>query len=475
MATMTSTTAVVLAAGAGTRFGGAKLAAPLGGRPILQHVLDALDEAGLTDVVVVLGDEAPALESAIAWRGERRIRNPDPARGLSSSVRLGLAEVGADAAGVLLVLGDQPAITASLVRQVLDAAAGVDRPVIVPRYADDSARNPIYVARAAFGLVDEVTGDRGLGPALAAHPDLVHEVPVVGSNPDVDRPADLVAAAAATWGARVRADREQVERFREVPDGLDFYAPVRSIFRADPDRTDDPVLDALRAMVVPGETWLDIGAGAGRYALPLARTAGRVIALDASVGMLETLREDAAAHGIDNVQPVAGRWPPDLATPEVAAALGPFPCSDVALIAHVGYDIEAILPFVKAMEAAARRLCVAVLMDAQPGAVAAPLWPPVHGEARVVLPGMNELLELLRLRGRDPDLRRVPRDARIFESREALLGLVRRQLWVAEGTSADARLLAALEPIVVEESGGVRLGVDDQATVGVVSWEVGRD
>jgi molybdenum cofactor cytidylyltransferase len=470
---VTSTTAIVLAAGSGTRFGGGKLLASLGGRPILQHVLDALAEAGLDDVIVVLGDEAATIEPAIAWRGERRVLNPDPDRGLAGSVRLGLAAVGPGADGVLIVLGDQPAITGGLVRQVLDAAASVDRPVVVPRFADDSARNPIHLARAAFGLVEEVHGDRGLGPVLAAHPELVHEVPVDGSNPDVDRPADLVDAAAASWAARVRADREQVERFREVADGRDFYAPVRSIFRADPDRRDDPVLDALRALVVPGETWLDIGAGAGRYALPLARVAGRVIALDASPGMLESLEEDATAHGIDNVVSVLGRWPPGPATPDIAAALGPFPCTDVAFIAHVGYDIEAILPFVEAMETSARRLCVAVLMDAQPGSVAAPLWPAVHGEARIVLPGMNDLVELLRLRGREPALERVPRDARTFESREALVGLVRRQLWVAEGSEADGRLRAALEPLIVEDAGGVRLAVDDQTTVGVLTWEVG--
>ena len=51
--------AIVLAAGASRRFGSPKLLAALGGRPVLQHVLDAAADAGLGDVVVVLGDEAP--------------------------------------------------------------------------------------------------------------------------------------------------------------------------------------------------------------------------------------------------------------------------------------------------------------------------------------------------------------------------------------------------------------------------------
>ncbi|MEI7744839.1 MAG: NTP transferase domain-containing protein, partial [Chloroflexota bacterium] len=69
------TVGVVLAAGAGTRFGSLKMLAPLGGQPLLQHVLDALSVAGIADVVVVLGGDAAELEAAIEWRDELRIVN----------------------------------------------------------------------------------------------------------------------------------------------------------------------------------------------------------------------------------------------------------------------------------------------------------------------------------------------------------------------------------------------------------------
>ena len=135
--------------------------------------------------------------------------------------------------------------------------------------------------------------------------------------------------------------------------------------------------------VQPGETWLDIGAGAGRYALPIARvlapSGGRVIAVDPSSGMLGALAEIAAEHGIENVESVQGRWP------EVAPQVGR---ADVALIAHVSYDIAAIGPFLDAMEAAARRRGVAVLMERQPSSIADVCWPPVWGEARISLPAL---------------------------------------------------------------------------------------
>ena len=192
--------AIVLAAGAATRFGSAKQLAPLDDRPLLQHPLDALATAGIDDVVVVLGAEAAAIEEAIAWRTERRRVNPRPEDGLASSLRVGLdaaaEDPGADAA--LVVLGDQPAVRPEVLRAVMDAAGETDRPIVRPRYTADGAPNPVLVRREAWALAAGLDGDRGLGPLIARHPDLVHELPVEGTIPDVDTPADLAALESAT-------------------------------------------------------------------------------------------------------------------------------------------------------------------------------------------------------------------------------------------------------------------------------------
>ena len=137
-----------------------------------------------------------------------------------------------------------------------------------------------------------------------------------------DRSADAIAA----WGDRVRANRDQVDRLREVPDGPDFYARVTSLFRADPRRTSEPVLDLLLAQARPEDTWLDIGAGGGRYALPLALAVREVIAIDPSAGMLAVLRELMQEHAIANVRVIVGRWPPD-ATLACSSARFPSPTS----------------------------------------------------------------------------------------------------------------------------------------------------
>ena len=190
MATM-EITAIVLAAGAGTRFGGGKLAATLAGRPVLQHVLDAVRAAGVSELVVVVGPDTTDLDAAIDWHGATRVTNPDPARGLSSSVQVGIAALPATAEAALIVLGDQPMLSPGSSGRCSPRRRRPNDPSSSRRYPADGGRNPVLLGRAAFGMVEEVQGDRGLGPVIAAHPELVREVAVDGGNPDVDTRADL--------------------------------------------------------------------------------------------------------------------------------------------------------------------------------------------------------------------------------------------------------------------------------------------
>ncbi|HET7472219.1 MAG TPA: nucleotidyltransferase family protein [Candidatus Limnocylindrales bacterium] len=186
---------VVLAAGAASRFGGHKLVAQLHGRPILRHVLDAAADAGL-DPIIVVGppDDRLAgmdIDPAVV------VVNEHPEEGLSSSVRLGLRALEADAMapaldGAVLLQGDQPLVRASAIRALLAAAAetpGV--PFLVARHAGDRSPNPVLARRSTWRLADELAGDRGFGPLLATHDELVRYVDVDGTNPDIDTPADL--------------------------------------------------------------------------------------------------------------------------------------------------------------------------------------------------------------------------------------------------------------------------------------------
>ncbi len=447
--------------------------ASLDGRPVLEHVLEALRDAGVAPIVVVLGHEADAVERGVAWRDEQRVRNATPGP-LSTSLSTGMAAIEGlvpPVDAVVVALGDQPLTRASVVTSLIDAAAAAaGPPVVVPRYAADGARNPVILRREAFGLVGRARGDRGLGPALAEAGALVGEIQVEGSNPDVDTPADLATVA---WARRVAANAEQVERLREVPDGDDFYAPVQALFRADPRRGDDPVLDRLRSLARPDDVWLDIGAGAGRYALPLALVAREVIAVDPSPAMLAALDEQAANDGIANVRTVEGRWPPEPGS-DLARSIGEMPCADIALIAHVGYDIERIAPFLAAMEQAARRLCVAVLMEQTPASAAGPVWERVHREPRVALPALPDFVELLQALGRTPAVTVLERTERTYPSRDVLEGFLRRQLWIADGGEKADRFRHAVDDLATETPDGWTLRDQPRSSVGVVTWAPAR-
>lgn len=272
------------------------------------------------------------------------------------------------------------------------------------------------------------------------------------------------ADSAATWAALVLANREQSERVRETSRDGDFYAPVSTFFVADPRRTGDPTCAVIRSLVQPGETWLDIGAGAGRFALPLALLAGEVVAVEPSPAMLDALREGMTAHAIENVRPVEARWPPD--DPALAASVR----ADVALIAHLGYDVTEIGSFLDAMEAATRRLCVAVLAERAPSWRAGPFWPIVHGEPRHQLPGLPLFLDVLRARGRAPAVTYVARPSRTFRSRGDLVRWLRNQLFVAEGTERDGRLLTAIGRRTIDGPDGLALRGDLPVREGIVTW-----
>ena len=217
MITARDSAAVILAAGAGSRFGGGKVRASLEGRPLLAHVLAAVREVGIERVVVVLGRDAGAVLDAVreaepgALEGVLVAVNPAPERGLATSLQLGFGAATAVApgvlppTGVLVLLGDQPRVRADVLRVLFGTAASGDAIAIVPHYAEDAASNPVLLLPAGWPLVARLSGDRGLGPLLVANPARVTRVAVPGANPDVDTPADLAALAAEADPAGVAA------------------------------------------------------------------------------------------------------------------------------------------------------------------------------------------------------------------------------------------------------------------------------
>src|SRR5688572_24807584 len=127
--------AVVTAAGSAERFGGKKLLTPIDGTPLLDHTIRALLDGGVAEVIVVVGRDARAeLERDVTAMLDPRVRvveNPDPSRGMFSSIQEGVAEAQGDA--ILVMPGDMPFVSPDTVRAVITVYAGTSA-IVSPRY-----------------------------------------------------------------------------------------------------------------------------------------------------------------------------------------------------------------------------------------------------------------------------------------------------------------------------------------------------
>jgi CTP:molybdopterin cytidylyltransferase MocA len=186
---------VLLAAGAGRRFGGAKQLAPLDGRPLLQHAIDtACGCAGLDRVVVVLGAEADAVAAAVDARRAELIRTGDWEEGLAASLRAGIAAAG-DAEWIVITLGDEPALPPAALDAVVSAArtAPAEAEAVRARWAGRPGHPVALRGRLAARADSELRGDVGARALLEAANVLDVDCTPFGAPHDVDTPADLEA------------------------------------------------------------------------------------------------------------------------------------------------------------------------------------------------------------------------------------------------------------------------------------------
>lgn len=189
-------TAILLAAGSGSRFGGGKLLADFDGRPLLEVVLSRLEAAPVEEVVAVVGAEAGRVGEICKRRGVRTVFNPEWERGMSTSVLTGLAGCGPETAAAVVLLGDQPLVSAVAVERLVAAFREGAR-VAVATY-DGRRRNPALFSREVWPLLERELGrssekDSGAREFIRRHPEQVVEVPCedVSDPADVDTVEDL--------------------------------------------------------------------------------------------------------------------------------------------------------------------------------------------------------------------------------------------------------------------------------------------
>ena len=162
--------AIVLAAGASTRFGSPKQLVRVDGRPLMHTAVSHAVEVAGHSVTVVLGANAADLAPLLRHTPATVVINRDWSEGMASSIRAGVARLPGSCSGVMLVLADQAAVTAEDLRRL----AGTWR------------RQPSYIVAA------QLRGDRGASALFHRNPDRVVRVPMESAALDIDTPEDLL-------------------------------------------------------------------------------------------------------------------------------------------------------------------------------------------------------------------------------------------------------------------------------------------
>ena len=191
--------AIVLAAGRSTRMGGAnKLLLNFRGHPMILRTVSAVRAGKITNIIVVTGHEAEAVTHALDGQTVTFVHNPRCAEGMSTSLKAGMAALPEDCDGVLVCLGDMPAVTGQSIAKLVDAFNPVEqRSIIVPTYQGKRG-NPVLFACAFFRDMRHTEGDTGARALLSAHADAVFEVEMddAGVLADADTPATFAALEA---------------------------------------------------------------------------------------------------------------------------------------------------------------------------------------------------------------------------------------------------------------------------------------
>ena len=187
-------TGLVLAAGGSKRLGEPKQLLPYGSATLLDHVLDTARSCRFDQLLCVIGGEAEAVRDGVDLDGVEVVENRQFGEGCSSSIAAALGALDACCDVLVLMLGDQPGVTAEHVAALL--AGRGDAPIAACGYADGRG-HPLAFSRRLFPELQALHGDKAVWKLLDRHADEAADVPIDGTiPPDIDTWEDYEALQA---------------------------------------------------------------------------------------------------------------------------------------------------------------------------------------------------------------------------------------------------------------------------------------
>ena len=191
-------TGLVLAAGGSKRLGKPKQLLPYGPATLLDHVLRTARSCDFDQLICVVGGSAAEIMQTVNLDGVQVATNDHFGEGCSSSIAAALATVDPRCEVLVLLLGDQPGVTAATVSKLL---AGRGDSALAACAYDDGRGHPLAFARSTFDQLASLHGDKGVWKLLDRAGDEVVDVPVAGAIPrDVDTWEDYEAVVADAAG-----------------------------------------------------------------------------------------------------------------------------------------------------------------------------------------------------------------------------------------------------------------------------------
>jgi molybdenum cofactor cytidylyltransferase len=181
--------AVILAAGASRRLGQPKQLLPCRGKTLLGCVIDAAMGSRVKTTMLIVGAHRELLEPIFAGLPIQVVTNEKWEEGVASSIRAGIAALGAFVGAAILLVSDQPDVSASLINRLI-MSHETGKPIVASEYGG-SLGVPALFDRAFFGELSNLRGDHGAKSVILRHLQDVGRVGFPGGMADVDTLDDL--------------------------------------------------------------------------------------------------------------------------------------------------------------------------------------------------------------------------------------------------------------------------------------------
>lgn len=260
-------------------------------------------------------------------------------------------------------------------------------------------------------------------------------------------------AADAAWSHQLHNFHNSLTRTR-----YDHYGrPMR-----------DPFLAHVAEKVYPRMTVLDVGAGTGRFAIPLARQSYRLVAAEPNAASRQLLIDNCAAAQLDNVRIVASPWPDALT--EVGVGL-----ADITICSHVLYPISVIQPFVNALEQATQSggLLFIYLRAGQSGDYMQELWQELYDEPLTPQPDYLDAYNVLAQIGIAANITMVKTGLRWrFDSLDDAVAIYQDRLGIHPSDNVRLRQLRhRLRDLLIEEDNALLIGSRTATKSAIIWWQ----